>query len=470
MNGEYGIAIIWNYFDSKNIINELKKKFVIKKIIDVNWKEKNIVERHKIINDIYEIDIPNDDWRVLMKPTKITNEANMDIIKIIILFDKKFNYEQRKTRGIGEIKYLNVNFFDRKEKIRNIYGKHSIHMTDNCNDFNSTLKCLDIKGFYTQYRILPIKELNCVIWANKFFGQDQDNNPIYYKLEETCHYKYLLNNKKEYIDYCKYDKKHNPKNFDKLIKKFDYKNYFNSKRTKGRNLIKVDTDSYGKYFVRDGLHRLSILCYRLKLKEILVHFVDTKFDLEKKRVSRKKSHAEQFYLFLQEINRSSIDYIFLRGFLKLPICLDTDLDIITKDIEKITKIASSFLDKVTDNDSINRYQYKTVGDTDPRIPNGFFLIDISKNIEFPKILNYTISDDTTKDIFKKKEKKIIFNNYFYYIPSNEYEYILLKLRVHDKPKRKPKHEERLSFLLNKIDKDKYIKLPVIENNEVKILI
>ena len=59
----------------------------------------------------------------------------------------------------------------------------------------------------------------------------------------------------------------------------------------------------------DGLHRLSILCYRLKLKEILVHFVDTKFDLEK-RVSRKKSHAEQFYLFLQEINRSNIDYIF----------------------------------------------------------------------------------------------------------------------------------------------------------------
>ena len=39
-------------------------------------------------------------------------------------------------------------------------------------------------------------------------------------------------------------------------------------------------------------------------------------------------------------------------------------------------------------------------------------------------------------IYLKKRKKILFNNYFYYIPNNEYEYILLKLRIHDKPKRK----------------------------------
>ena len=329
MNGEYGIVIIWNYFDSNNIINELKKKFDIKKIIDMNWKEKNIDERHKIINDIYEINIPNNDWRVIMKPTKIKNKANMNIIKIIILFDKNFKYDKRKTRGIGEIKYLNINFFNIKEKIRNIYGKHSIHMTDNCNDFNSTLKCLNINDFYSGYRILSIKELNCVIWANKFFDKnDNCKNPIYCKLEESCHYKYVSNNKKEYIDYTKYNKKHNPENFDKLIKNFDYLNYFNSDRTIRRNIIQVYKYFNGKYIIFDGLHRLSILYYKLGIKEVLVELIDNKNKIE--NISIKKLHAEQFYLFLQEINRSNINYIFLRGFLKLPVCLDTDLDIITK--------------------------------------------------------------------------------------------------------------------------------------------
>ena len=30
-------------------------------------------------------------------------------------------------------------------------------MTDNCNDFNSTLKCLDIKGFNTDIEFYQLK-------------------------------------------------------------------------------------------------------------------------------------------------------------------------------------------------------------------------------------------------------------------------------------------------------------------------
>ena len=100
MNGEYGIDIIWNYFDSNNIINELKKKFDIKKIIDMNLKEKNIDERHKILNDIYEINLPNNDWRVIMKPTKLKNKANMNIIKIIILLIKILNMIKEKQEDL----------------------------------------------------------------------------------------------------------------------------------------------------------------------------------------------------------------------------------------------------------------------------------------------------------------------------------------------------------------------------------
>lgn len=455
---ELGIVIIWDYVSSQDILKILKKKFNILEVKDINWKNKSIKERFEIVNRLYENDILMNDWRVLGKPTKTKSKMNIDKIKVVIIHDLVQKYDIKVSRGTGKEKYLNVNFYNIKILIRDKYGKHSVHITDECNEYNKTLKIFEFdKKYKSELKLLDINELKCVIEKKRLNKSENSDDKLFLNVKETPHYKYLNNDKNEYNIYTLNNKKHNPLNYDKLIQNFNYSNYNSNIFSGHRPLISVSKhkNTYDKnkidYVICDGIHRASILCKKLKLKTILVNYNNNK--LFPNYISNKLNHSEQFFYFLRELNKSKIEYIFLRGFLKLPHSLDTDLDLITKDLNIVRKIADSILKKVSEN------KYCTVGIHDPNIANGCFLIDFDNKIEFPKRLKYTVNDNIYNDILKTKlsiEHTIDpIGNYKYYIPNHEYENILLKMRSKDKPKKAKKHENRINLLNKAMDIKKY---------------
>jgi hypothetical protein len=454
---ELGIIIIWDYSSSKKIIKILETKFNICETLDINWMSKSINERFEIINRLYENDILMNDWRVIGKPTKTKTNKKIDNIKVILINDKNPYYDIKITRGTRTEKYLNVNFYNIKEVIRSKYGKHSVHITDECNEYNKTLKIFNFdKKYRSKYKLININELQCVI-ETKRLKRKYEEDLVFLNITETPHYKYINNETDEYIHYTINNKKHNPNNFNKLINSFDYTNYNSNQLSTSRAIISVsehkNTNNNNKidYIICDGIHRTSILYKNLKIKTILVHLKNN--IIFPNYISRKLNHVEQFFYFLKELNKSNIEYIFLRGFLKLPASLDTDLDLITKEINIITKIADNILKKVDKN------KYCTRGDKDLNIANGCFLVDIENKIEFPKTLKFIVNDKIYNDIIRTRlsiEHTIEpIKNYKYYIPNHEYENILLKLRSLDKPKKAKKHEKRINLLNKAMDHNNY---------------
>ena len=178
-----------------------------------------------------------------------------------------------------------------------------------------------------------------------------------------------------------------------------------------------------------------------------------------------ETHYSQFQDLIRQFEENNIRYIIIRGFIKLPITPDTDLDIVIHPDD--FKNAKLILDKLLifinkpfqqkiDTQCIY-LPYKTDGPNNPRISNGCFRIDIYNNIFFhirhkyqiPKCLIDLIFNTIIQYKINHKNQDTFSIN----IPMAEFEILLLICRsIFDKNCRKmaDKHVKRINYLFNNV--------------------
>ena len=104
------------------------------------------------------------------------------------------------------------------------------------------------------------------------------------------------------------------------------------------------------------------------------------------------THLNQLISFFNFLNDENIRYVVIRGFLKLPITADTDLDIIVHpdDFEKcLSGMKINKKNKCFSINLITKCIYQpclTIGDYDNNMSNGCFRIDLYNNIFFTLVI------------------------------------------------------------------------------------
>lgn len=188
------------------------------------------------------------------------------------------------------------------------------------------------------------------------------------------------------------------------------------------------------------------------------------------------AHRKIFANFINDLNTNNICYLILRGFGKLPISPDSDIDLAVSpsDWEKFNQIAAKHLSK-DPNEPFENYgfaeycdmlyhPYFTPGAKDRSISNGCFRVDSYNSIYFSSPFNnfksfWTVPANLSENIYSQR-KKCSNQEYDYYIPSPEHEVILLVLRsVLDvmgwkRKKCKQKHKDRIRQVLVNCDMSK----------------
>lgn len=230
-------------------------------------------KRTKLVRDIYEIFIVDEDERIWS-----SHPIEILVVKVPL------NYGIRTTAGTKDIRFVNIDIFDFKTRIRKELGINFkfLHSTDHVLEANLVFKSFDMPEFLTNITMIDLKNIHGIVWnVNPFnlgtMAFDNTNNYNYIPILDTHHYKYIHGNK-GYIDYVKYiDTKHkNYKNYDQLINQFDCDNYNSS-----NDLIKI---IYKRNItvILDGLHRACIMLYKYNnMKMVMVRSEISEFDLYK---------------------------------------------------------------------------------------------------------------------------------------------------------------------------------------------
>lgn len=244
-NNEYSIFINWTPKNFTNIVNIIERKYKIVDIIPYNFNSHE--ERLKKINDIYEVKVKPNDPRIISN-----QQINIIIVKCTYpIYDNigKTSHNYHKVK-----KVVNANMFKLKKEIRHENMSYlNIHGCDELNEANKICFSFNLNKYLTQYTYVPIKFTRGVIWENKI----NSNRYNLLKIENTPHYKYLFNNKQEYIDYTtKIDIKHSVDRYNNLINTFD-----ETELLKQENCPVCYIMDNGYYLIYDGLHRISLLKY-----------------------------------------------------------------------------------------------------------------------------------------------------------------------------------------------------------------
>ena len=181
-------------------------------------------------------------------------------------------------------------------------------------------------------------------------------------------------------------------------------------------------------------------------------------------------HFNKFYDFIEELNKNGLKYVIIRGYWKLPITPDTDLDIVSHPdtYDKFIEIVKKYWSKNTDvKTPITFYQvilpnvnkikceytkWWTTGKEDINIENKRFTMDTYSNFFFSKnhVLNRKFTDlifsDGLQDISTERN---------YYILKPELEIILLGYRNYFeiKPKGLPFKLKHIKIIKNKNSSD-----------------
>ena len=187
------------------------------------------------------------------------------------------------------------------------------------------------------------------------------------------------------------------------------------------------------------------------------------------------AHRTIFSKFINDLNDNEISYVILRGFARLPVSPDSDIDLAVNptDWEKFNKIAKKHL-SVDPKEPFENYgfaeycemlyhPYFTPGPKDRTISNGCFRVDSYNSIYFSSPFNdftsfWTIPNDLSQKIFLEKQN-IKTSEYNFYIPKPEHEVLLLVLRsVLDvmgwkKKKCKQKHKDRIAEIITSCNMD-----------------
>ena len=181
-----------------------------------------------------------------------------------------------------------------------------------------------------------------------------------------------------------------------------------------------------------------------------------------------QKHKDQFIDLLNEINEQNIDYVIIRGFLRLPESPDNDIDLIAKD-EDFDRCISIIKKRMKHNYSHNHgfaeyidmknISYYTLGPDDPKITHYRFYVDTDNGFFFKSPINnfttyWTVPLAFSNYVHETKIKRELGDTY-YYIPSTECELTLQILRnVLDlKGKWQQKSINRVNDLIEDIEEE-----------------
>lgn len=169
------------------------------------------------------------------------------------------------------------------------------------------------------------------------------------------------------------------------------------------------------------------------------------------------THLNQLKDFFDFLNKEKIRYVVIRGFLKLPITADTDLDIIIhpNDFQKcIANMKIKRKNKTFSTNLITNCIYEpclTTGEYDNTMSNGCFRIDLYNNIFFHcGTYKYQLPLFFLNILFYSRHYKIPETSINIEIPSKEIEILLLMCRATiDKNCKKiqEKHIQRIELLI-----------------------
>lgn len=244
-NYENHAFIFWTSKAINDFIKLIKDTHLeIVENININIDDKK--ERHAKINEIYEINIPEDHLKVLLN----------DPIRIYIIRDTRPIYEINTTSGLKITKVVNKNIFALKTKLRANYRPIDIHATDEINEANKIFITFNLDNFINKCTYIPIRYLRGVIWKTLPPNRSYELR----KIGNTPHYRYILDiNKDEYKRYINnIDILHSDSNkFKILMDNFDPLRCFSKDKDKITTILLEN----GYYLIYDGLHRVSLLKY-----------------------------------------------------------------------------------------------------------------------------------------------------------------------------------------------------------------
>tara|TARA_R100000700_G_C3177105_1_gene152152 strand:+ start:2843 stop:3499 length:657 start_codon:yes stop_codon:yes gene_type:complete len=185
-----------------------------------------------------------------------------------------------------------------------------------------------------------------------------------------------------------------------------------------------------------------------------------------------ETHKKQFWDLMKEINSSSIDYVVVRGFLRLPDSADNDIDLAPhyKQFDSCMEIIKRHLEKhwhreygFAEYAFMNNYSYKTKGPDNNLIAEKRFYVDTDSSLFFSSPYknyetNWVVSHGFNEYVYETKVKKT-FDEGYIWIPSPENEMTLQVLRnVLDKRGHwKQKSINRVKDLLPVVDKEELVK-------------
>jgi hypothetical protein len=430
---EFVPIILWK--TDKSLYDIIKNQFNIVDTFSFTFNENNL--RKKLEELYYPHKISTTDPRI-----------KSENIKILILKMENPIYKIG-SRNEHVNKPLNQTMIEFKNIRRKTYSWPCFHSADLLNESQHTFKVFDIKKYITNELFINIDDLRGLIWLNRV-----DDKYCLKKVAETPHYLYVNKEKEYYKEYtAKIDIGHSTTVYDSLISDM------NSKKININNIIipvSYDTDT-NKYIIMDGLHRTSIILNNN------FNYVKCKLLAENQNKLQNRYAHEHYFDFektMIDLEKNNVRYVIIRGFKKLPITPDTDLDIVChpEDLNKLKDIMLNKLHLMNSQimkiglENVNYMQFKTKNIPNKLIKNTYFHVDIYDNIFFFYKKKICLSNLLCK-LFDNRIKYM--DNF--YIPTPEFEYFLLIIRIcFDLGILRDKHKNRLIELIPDVKNENHL--------------
>lgn len=183
MQSEYGLFIIWHNARTKEkaIIEDIKKRFDILNIIEIEWTKELF---SKNLTRFYGENLPKNS-------DKEKHCGNGNFI-LVVIRDNNPLYGYRSTSK-GK-KYLNINLFDSKSLYRSWTGSHMVHGTNDMIEFKHDLMML-LGLSFDDYLCKYEKSENVLHYTGDVVGNAGFSSleHVFYVLNETIPYVVLRN-------------------------------------------------------------------------------------------------------------------------------------------------------------------------------------------------------------------------------------------------------------------------------------
>lgn len=193
------VFIIWEKSrgQTQNILDDLKKKFVIREIFEVEWNKENFLDNLKRFYG-----------QSLSDAEEKAKVCGIGSFLVIVISDSNPDLrEPSKSKFSLEKDYVNLNVFESKERYRKWVGKEfSVHSSISKNETNHNLTLLFGKNAYDFERELP-KEWD---GSMKKLKSDLVGQKGWSNMEELL---YIMNGTVDYVIL---------RNFENMPEKFDY--------------------------------------------------------------------------------------------------------------------------------------------------------------------------------------------------------------------------------------------------------